>query len=79
MISSVSARPPPVTKPTIPSFFQARMFDDPMLRDSPSPIASITSMAPGWSTFMNASEVIVLYQWPIVLSSMRGSRRLVGT
>src|SRR5215204_1447213 len=52
MISSVSARPPPVTRPTIPSFFHARMFDEPMLRDSPSSIASMTSIEPGWSTFM---------------------------
>ena len=60
MISSVSARPPPVTSPTIPSFFQLRIFDDPMLRDSPSSIASMTRIEPGWMTFMNASDVMVL-------------------
>ena len=55
------------------------MFDDPMLRDSPSSIASMTSIAPGMSTFMNASEVMVLYQRPMILLSILGSRRFVGT
>ena len=56
----------------------ARMFDEPMLRDSPSSIASMTSTDPGASTFMNASEVMVPYHWLITFCSIFGSRLLVG-
>jgi hypothetical protein len=79
MISSVSASPPLVTRPTIPRLRQLWMFDEPMLRVSPSSIASIINIAPGKSASMNASDVSVLYQRPITLSSIFGSRLLVGT
>jgi hypothetical protein len=47
MISSLSARPPLVTTPSIPFLCHFMMLFDPMLRDSPSSAASMTRMEPG--------------------------------
>src|SRR6266478_6255665 len=47
MISSVSPSPPLVIRPTMPRFRLSRLLLDPMLRDSPSSIASMTRIDPG--------------------------------